>query len=243
MQAPTCVPYYTAAATLQPVRVLPLPALALAVVVLAVGCGGGGGGSSSGPPAELLHPAKLKAKSPQLFDVTFKTTKGTFVVSVHRTWAPVGAGRFYNLVKAHFYDNVRFFRVLPTFVVQFGISPYPQVSKAFAHAFIPDDPHTNVSNSRGTVTFATAGPNTRTTQVFVNLADNRPLDLRGFTPIGAVTSGMNVVDKLYSGYGDAPTQLQPQMENQGNAFLDKRFPKLDHIITARVTDESNPALP
>jgi peptidyl-prolyl cis-trans isomerase A (cyclophilin A) len=226
---------------LQPVRVLPLAALALAVVVLALGCGGSGG-SSSGPPAALLHPSKLDAKAPQLFDVTFKTTKGTFVVSVHRTWAPVGAARFYNLVKAHFYDNVRIFRVLPHFVAQFGISPYPQVSKAFAHAFIPDDPHT-VSNTRGTVTFATAGANTRTTQLFVNLGDNRPLDLRGFTPIGSVTSGLDVVDKLYSGYGDRPTGLQAQMEKQGNAFLDKRFPKLDHIITARVTDESNPALP
>ena len=106
----------------------------------------------------------------------------------------------------------------------------------------PDDPHT-VSNSRGTVTFATAGPNTRTTQVFVNLGDNRLLDERGFTPFGAVTSGMDVVDKLYSGYGDKPSSLQPEIQNQGNAFLDKRFPKLDHIVTARVTSESNPALP
>lgn len=216
--------------------------LAVVAVVLAAGCGGGGGSSSSGPPEELLHPAKLHAKSPQLFDVTFKTTKGTFVVSVHRTWAPVGAARFYNLVKAHFYDDVRFFRVVPNFVVQFGISPYPEVSKAWAHAFVPDDPHT-VSNTRGTITFATAGANTRTTQVFVNLGDNRLLDERGFTPFGAVTNGMDVVDKLYSGYGDQPTAMQPQMQNQGNAFLDKRFPKLDHIVTARVTSESNPALP
>ena len=216
--------------------------LAVVGVLVAAGCGGGGSSSSSGPPDELLHPAKLDAKSPQLFDVTFKTTKGTFVVSVHRTWAPVGATRFYNLVKAHFYDGVRFFRVLPNFVVQFGISPYPQVSKAWQHAFVPDDPHT-VSNSRGTVTFATAGPNTRTTQVFVNLGNNRLLDERGFTPFGAVTSGMDVVDKLYSGYGDKPSSLQPEIQNQGNAFLDKRFPKLDHIVTARVTSESNPALP
>ncbi len=212
--------------------------------MVAAACGGGGGGSSSAsaPPQQLLHPAKLHAKSPQLFDVTFKTTKGTFVVSVHRSWSPLGAARFYNLVKAHFYDGVSFFRVLPNFVAQFGISPYPEVSKAWSHAFIADDPHTE-SNTRGTVTFATAGPNTRTTQLFVNLGDNTPLDTQGFTPFGAVTSGLDVVDKLYRGYGDKPTSLQPQMENQGNAFLEKRFPKLDHVVTARVTDESNPALP
>src|SRR5438034_8749927 len=216
--------------------------LAVVGVLVAAGCGGGGSSSSSGPPDELLHPAKLDAKSPQLFDVTFKTTKGTFVVSVHRSWAPLGAKRFYTLAKAHFYDGVSFFRVLPDFVAQFGISPYPAVSKAWAHAFIADDPHTE-SNTRGTVTFATAGPNTRTTQLFVNLGDNRRLDTQGFTPIGSVTSGLDVVDKLYSGYGDRPTPLQPQMENQGKAFLDKRFPKLDHVVTARVTSESNPALP
>jgi peptidyl-prolyl cis-trans isomerase A (cyclophilin A) len=223
------------------VRAPTIALAAVAAVLLAAGCGGGGG-SSSDPPAALLHPAKLEAKSPQLFDVTFKTTKGTFVVSTHRTWAPLGAARFYNLVKAHFYDDVRFFRVLPNFVVQFGISPYPQVSKAWAHAFIRDDPHTE-SNTRGTVTFATAGPNTRTTQVFVNLGDNRALDERGFTPFGSVTSGMDVVEKLYSGYGDRPSSFQPQMQTEGNAFVDKQFPKLDHIVTARVTSESNPALP
>jgi peptidyl-prolyl cis-trans isomerase A (cyclophilin A) len=210
--------------------------------LLTAGCGGGGGGSSSGPPDQLLHPAKLDAKSPQLFDVAFKTTKGTFVVSVHRSWSPLGAQRLYNLVKAHFYDGVSFFRVLPGFVAQFGISPYPEVSKAWAHAFIADDPHTE-TNTRGTVTFATAGPNTRTTQVFVNLGDNRRLDTQGFTPFGSITSGMNVVDQLYSGYGDKTTALQPEIEKQGNAFLEKRFPKLDHVITARVTSESNPALP
>lgn len=209
-------------------------ALAAAVAaLLAAGCGGGGGNSSSGPPAELLHPAKLHAKSPQLFDVTFKTTKGTFVVSVHRTWAPVGAARFYDLVKAHFYDNVRFFRVLPNFVVQFGISPDPKVSTAWRDATIPDDPVTE-HNVRGAVSFASAGPGTRTTQLFIDLGSNTSLDSSGFAPVGSVTGGMSVVDRLYSGYGDAPTSHQSEMQTQGNAWLDKNYSKLDSIKTARI---------
>jgi len=222
-------------------RGLPL-AVPLLVVVLALAACGGGGGSSSSPPKALLTPSKLNAKAPQLFDITFHTTKGNFVVNVHRTWAPHGADRLYNLAKNHFFDGVKFFRVVPNFVVQFGISPYPEVSKAWRNSVIPDDPVT-VHNTRGAVTFASAGPNTRTTQLFVNLGDNENLDSGGFAPVGAVTSGMNVIDKLYSGYGDTPTPQQGEMETQGNAWLDKRFPKLDEIKSATVSHESNPALP
>jgi peptidyl-prolyl cis-trans isomerase A (cyclophilin A) len=207
------------------------------------GCGGGGGKSAgSGPPDVLLHPAKLKAKAPQLFTATFKTTKGTFQIETHRTWAPKGADRFYNLVKSGFYDGVIFFRVVPRFVVQFGISPYPSVSTAWQNATIPDDLVT-IHNTGGAVTFAAAGPNTRTTQVFINLGTNSSLDQSGFAPFGAVTSGMDVVEKLYGGYADTPTQQQGEMETQGNAWLNKHYPKLDSIKTARVTAESNPALP
>jgi peptidyl-prolyl cis-trans isomerase A (cyclophilin A) len=228
------------------VRRTTLIALALAFVCAALaGCGGSSassGSSQSGPPDALLQPAKLKTKSPQLYTVAFETTKGEFVVDVHRSWAPRAAERFYNLVKSHFYDGARFFRVVPKFVVQFGISPYPQVSTAWQNATIPDDP-VIVHNTRGTVAFASAGPNSRTTQVFINLADNSALDQTGFAPFGAVVSGMDVVDKLYSGYGDTPTTKQGEMEQQGNAWLDKTYPKLDSIKTARVTQESNPALP
>jgi cyclophilin family peptidyl-prolyl cis-trans isomerase len=213
----------------------------LACAALA-GCGGSGGKSTSGPPDALLHPAKLNVKSPQLFTVTVETTKGELVIDVHRTWAPLAAQRFYNLVKARFYDGVKFFRVVPKFVVQFGISPYPQVSKAWQNATIHDDAVT-VHNTRGAVTFASAGPDARTTQVFINLGDNENLDQSGFAPFGAVSSGMDVVDKLYSGYADAPTNKQAEMAAQGNAWLDKNYPKLDSIETARVTQESNPALP
>jgi peptidyl-prolyl cis-trans isomerase A (cyclophilin A) len=217
-----------------------LSPLLLAVLVLAA-CGGGGG-SSSGPPSALLDPAKLDAKAPQLYTVTFKTTKGDFDVDVHRTWAPKGADRFYNLVKNGFYDGAKLFRVVPGFVVQFGISPYPAVSKAWRNASITDDQVTT-HNQRGAVTFATAGPNTRTTQVFINLGDNRQLDNLGFASFGTVTKGMDVVDKLYNGYADRPAQQQGKIETQGNAFLEKTFPKLDSIKSAKVTSESNPALP
>ena len=222
-------------------RTILVALLALACVAVA-GCGGSGKSDAAGPPDALLHPAKLKAKAPQLFTATFKTTKGTFEIEAHRTWAPLAADRFYNLVKAHFFDGEKFFRVVPRFVVQFGISPYPAVSTAWRTATIPDDVVTGIHNNLGGVTFASAGPNTRTTQIFINLGTNTNLDAN-FPPFGAVVSGLDVVEKLYAGYGDTPTPQQGEMESQGNAFLEKHYPKLDSIETARVTAESNPALP
>ena len=205
--------------------------LSLAALVAALGVAATAGAA---PPPSLLHPASLTAKAPNVYAVSFRTTKGTFVVTVHRAWAPRGADRFYNLVRAKFFDGVTFFRVVPGFVVQFGISPTPAVSAAWMNATIPDDPvkHSNVP---GTITFADAGPNTRTTQVFVNLGDNGAnLDGQGFAPFGAVTKGMSVVGKLYGGYGERPTGDQQQISEQGNAFLKKHFPKLDSIVTARL---------
>jgi peptidyl-prolyl cis-trans isomerase A (cyclophilin A) len=189
--------------------------------------------SAAAPPPALLHPAALKAKAPTVYTFAFRTTKGRFDVTVRRASAPHGADRFYNLVRARFFDGVVFFRVVRGFVVQFGISGYPAVSTAWQSATIPDDP-VKASNTRGTITFADAGPNTRTTQVFVNLANNTALDGQGFSPFGKVTNGMSVVDKLYSGYGEQPTSTQPQIAAQGNAFLRSRFPKLDAIVTARL---------
>lgn len=186
------------------------------------------------PPPALLQPAKLTAKAPSTYAVEFDTTKGAFVVTVHRAWAPRGADRFYNLVKAGFFNGDEFFRVVKGFVVQFGISGFPKVSSAWQNANIKDDP-VKASNTAGTITFADAGPNTRTTQVFVNLANNAAnLDTQGFAPFGRVTSGMRVVEKLYSGYGEAVTNLQGQIATQGNEFLKRRFPKLDGIVRARV---------
>ncbi len=182
----------------------------------------------------LLHPAALHAKAPAVYEVTFVTTKGDFVVQVTRAWAPLGADRFYNLVRRHFFTGVPFFRVVQGFVVQFGLTGNPAINKAWEKANIKDDPVTQ-SNKPGTITFATAGPNTRTTQVFINLGDNASLDAQGFTPFGTVISGMDVVQNLYSAYGDAPTGRQDEITKEGKAFLDKNFPKLDSIKTATVT--------
>jgi peptidyl-prolyl cis-trans isomerase A (cyclophilin A) len=186
------------------------------------------------PPPALLHPASLKTKAPARYAVEFDTTKGKFVVTVQRKLAPRGADRFYDLVKARFYDGNEFFRVVKGFVVQFGISGFPQVSAAWQTANILDDP-VKASNTVGTITYADAGPNTRTTQVFINLGNNAAnLDGQGFAPFGKVTTGMAVVKKLYGGYGDTVTSLQGNIDSQGNAFLKKRFPKLDSVIRARI---------
>lgn len=183
----------------------------------------------------LLNPASLNQKAPASYKVKFTTTQGPFMVEVTRAWAPVGADRFYNLVKNGYYTDASFFRVLPNFVVQFGISAKPAVSKAWARATIPDDPVTQ-SNKPGYLTFATAGPNTRTTQIFINLGDNAALDAQGFAPFGQVSEGMDVVGKLYSGYGEGAPQGngpdQGRIEAEGKAYLDKEFSKLDSIKSA-----------
>ena len=185
--------------------------------------------------ASLLNPASLKLQAPAVFDAKFTTTKGDFVVEVTRAWSPRGADRFYNLVKYHFFDGAAFFRVMQGFVVQFGISARPDVSRVWENAKITDDPVTQ-SNTRGTLTFATAGPNTRTTQVFINLGENSSLDGMGFSPFGKITSGMEVVDKLYSDYGDGPPDGhgpdQNRIQREGKAYLEKGFPLLDVIKTA-----------
>ena len=179
----------------------------------------------------LLHPESLHAKAPEVYDVKFDTTRGDFVVQVTRAWAPIGADRFYNLVKHGYFTDAAFFRVVPGFIVQFGLSPDPAVNRAWRSADIKDDPVTQ-SNKRGTLTFATAGPNTRTTQLFINFADNGGLDRQGFAPFGLVTSGMDVVDKLYSGYGERPDQ--GAITTQGMAYLQKNFPNLDTIKSATI---------
>ena len=185
----------------------------------------------------LLQPGSLKDKAPEVFKAKFATTQGDFVVEVYRDWSPYGADRFYNLVKNGFYTNASFFRVISGFMVQFGIPARPEVARAWANATIPDDP-VKQSNVRGNITFATAGPRTRTTQVFINFGDNRGLDAQGFSPFGKVTEGMEVVDKLYSGYGEgAPSGNGPnqgRLTNEGKPYLDKNFPKLDSIKSASI---------
>jgi len=188
--------------------------------------------------ADLKQPATLKETAPATYKVNFDTSAGVFVVEVTRDWAPHGADRFYNLVKHGFYDNTRFFRVVSGFMVQFGISGDPATSSVWRSAQIPPD-NVKQQNRRGYITFAMAGsPDTRTTQVFINFADNTNLDAQGFAPFGRVVSGMNVVDKLFSGYGEgAPGGRGPnqgRIHSGGNPYLEKEFPKLDYIKTATI---------
>jgi peptidyl-prolyl cis-trans isomerase A (cyclophilin A) len=182
----------------------------------------------------LLHPESLRAKAPENFKVKFTTTKGDFVVDVHRDWSPIGADRFYHLVKNRFFTNAAFFRIVPNFIVQFGMPADPKVGAVWQNATIKDDPVRPAnSNKMGTLVFATAGPSTRTTQLFINLRDNgSSLDAQGFTAFGSVVEGMDVVTKLYAGYGERPEQ--GRITAEGKAYLDKNFPNLDVIKSAVV---------
>jgi peptidyl-prolyl cis-trans isomerase A (cyclophilin A) len=196
----------------------------------------------SGPLASVVHPdlldpSKANEKAPDVYKAKFTTSRGDFVLEVHRDWSPNGADRFYNLVKMGFYDDTRFFRAIEGFMVQFGIGGDPAVNAKWQNANIPDDP-AKQSNKKGFITFATRGPNTRTTQVFISLVDNGRLDASGFTPFGQVVQGMDIVDSLYKGYGEgAPGGHGPDqgaIQTQGNAYLDARFPKLDSIRHAEI---------
>ena len=185
----------------------------------------------------LANPSALVEQAPASYKVKFDTTKGAFVIQVTRAWAPNGADRFYNLVKDGFYDNDRFFRVIPGFMVQFGINGDPRLSAHWREASIPDDP-VKQSNRRGMITFATAGPNSRTTQVFINFGDNSQLDAMGFAPFGQVIAGMDAVDRINAEYGEGaprgrgPEQSKLQME--GNAYLAKGFPRMDYVKKATI---------
>jgi peptidyl-prolyl cis-trans isomerase A (cyclophilin A) len=189
------------------------------------------------PLRPLLDPPHATEQAPERFRVRFETTKGPFVIEVTRAWAPRGADRFYNLVRVGYYDDVSFFRVIENFMVQFGIHGDPAVNAAWRQARIPDDPVTQ-SNKRGMVTYAMAGPDTRTTQLFINFRDNTGLDGQGFSPFGRVIEGLSVVDSLYSGYGEgAPSGMGPEQgraQGEGNAYLKSRFPRLDFVKTARL---------
>jgi peptidyl-prolyl cis-trans isomerase A (cyclophilin A) len=183
----------------------------------------------------LDQPASLHLTAPAIYDARFSTTRGDFVVEVHRDWAPLGADRFYNLVKFGYYNGASFFRVVRGFVIQFGLNSNPQLSQIWSGAAIQDDP-VRESNAAGTLAFAAAGPNTRTTQVFINLANNANLDSMGFAPFGKITDGLRVVKSIYSGYGDGPPggtgPDQNRIMTEGSAYLEKYFPKLDSIKTA-----------
>ncbi|MDT5121453.1 MAG: peptidyl-prolyl cis-trans isomerase [Acidobacteriota bacterium] len=183
-------------------------------------------------------------RAPDTFQVRFETDKGDFIIEAHRDWSPHGVDRFYNLVRAGFFDDSRFFRVRAGFIAQFGIPGNPEISAVWKNQTIPDDP-ARQSNTRGYVSYAMTGPNARTTQLFVNLADNSRLDKEGFAPIGKVIEGMQVVDQLYAGYGeDAGGGMRGGKQGKifagGNAYLDREFPKLDKLRRARVSSQYRP---
>ena len=188
--------------------------------------------------AALMEPASatMREPAPPVFRVRFETSKGDFVVEVHRAWAPRGADRFYNLVRNGFYDGQRFFRVRAGYIAQFGLSGDPAITRVWKDATIRDDPVLR-GNTRGSLAYAMTGPNTRSTQVYVNLADNSHLDAQGFAPFGEVVSGMDVVDRLYAGYGESAGGgmrggKQGRIEAGGNAYLTREFPRLDYISRA-----------
>lgn len=220
------------------------------ITLLTCGIAFAQGTSKAPPPAakkaapagpNLLDPNTLKAKAPEVFKVKMTTTKGDVIIQVNRGWAPMGADRFYNLIRGGYYKDAAFFRVIPGFVAQFGIAARPDVTAVWEKARLIDD-RVLQSNKRGTIVFATAGPNTRTTQIFINYRDNTPLDRDGFAPFGEVTEGMDVVDKFFSGYGEAPDQ--GRITAIGKPYLDKSFPNLDRIVNAVVMPaEAAPATP
>jgi peptidyl-prolyl cis-trans isomerase A (cyclophilin A) len=182
--------------------------------------------------SKLLTPAALTEKAPASYIVNFDTSKGLVVVQVHRDWAPLGADRFYNLVKNGFFDEARFYRVVPNFMVQFGMNANPAVTTAWRPVTLADDPVTK-SNQRGFITFANTGqPNSRGTNVFINFKDNSFLDKQRFAPFGEVTKGMDVVEKITAEYGEKPDQNS--INSQGNAYLTKAFPKLDYVKSATI---------
>jgi peptidyl-prolyl cis-trans isomerase A (cyclophilin A) len=188
--------------------------------------------------SKLGSPDALTEQAPATYKARFDTSKGVFVINVNREWAPLGADRFYNLVKNGFYDENRFFRVISGFMVQFGINGNPQISTPWRNAQIKDDP-VKQSNKRGFITFATSGPNSRTTQVFINFGDNARLDSLGFAAFGQVSTGMNVVDQLYADYGEgAPNGRGPnqgRIQGEGNAYLTRDFPNLDFVRKATIS--------
>jgi peptidyl-prolyl cis-trans isomerase A (cyclophilin A) len=198
---------------------------ALLLLALLAGC-------SKSPEPESATPRD--EHSPATYRVSVETSKGGFILEVNREWAPLGADRFYTLIKRGFFNGARFFRVLPEFMVQFGLNGDPVVNRKWSGTEFPDDPVTQ-SNKPGYISFATRGPRTRTTQVFINYADNAFLDAQGFAPFGKVVSGMDVVKSIHSGYRDTPDQTQ--IETQGNDYIEQNFPKLDFIKSATISGQ------
>lgn len=207
---------------------LTFPLALLALALLAAACGGDSRGDGVEPGAVTV---------PDTFRVVFETSRGPFVIEAIRAWAPNGADRFHALARSGFFDEARFFRVVPDFIAQFGLNGDRRTNERWAKRPIPDD-SARQRNLRGTIVFTSTGPNTRSHQMFINLVDNTQLDAQGFAPFGRVVEGMAVVDSLYGGYGEEPSQHL--IVRLGNSYLTRMFPKLDYIRTARIVGEAAP---
>jgi len=203
-----------------------LPLLVLSIMFTS--CSSTEKATTGGGPVD---PSKWTKQSPASYKARFETTAGPFTVEVQREWSPLGADRFYNLVQSGYFNGARFFRVVPGFVVQFGLNADPGITAAWKSLNLQDDP-VRRSNGRGFLSFATSGPSTRTTQLFINLGDNVRLDQMGFSPFGLVTEGMEAVDKITAEYAESPQQ--PEIEQKGEAYLQQNFPKLDKVTKASV---------
>ncbi|HET6881865.1 MAG TPA: peptidylprolyl isomerase [Pirellulales bacterium] len=217
-----------------------LAAPLLAALLLVAMCFGQEQKQPAGRNPALLDPSQANEQAPDKFEAKFKTTKGEFVIEVRRDWAPHGADRFYNLVKIGYFDGAAFFRNIEDFMVQFGINGDPAVNRKWNRSNFADDP-VKESNQRGYVTFAQGSArNSRSTQIFINFGDNGRLDGQRFAPFGRIVEGMDVVDSLYNGYGEgAPNGRGPdqgRIQDEGNAYLKKQFPKLDYIETAEIVN-------
>jgi peptidyl-prolyl cis-trans isomerase A (cyclophilin A) len=214
---------------------------ALLVLGMTSACGGASDAEEEGDPRlrdPLLRPERFQEQAPERFRVRLETSTGNVLIDVHRSWAPLGADRFYNLVKGGFYDDTRIYRVLEGFMAQFGLNGNPYVNQVWKSEYLVDDPLVE-TNGRGRVAFAKGGVHTRTTEVFISTKDNRALDDEGFTPFGEVVEGMDVVDAFYAGYGDGPPRgsgpYQAMAAARGNEYLDADFPELTRIVRATVT--------
>lgn len=208
-----------------------------ALALLLAACGGEPPEREAVARSPLLRPGDFTATAPESFRVRMETSAGDVVIEVHRAWAPLGADRFYNLVRGGFFDDTRVYRVVDGFMAQFGLNGDPYVNQAWKGQFLVDDPVVE-SNTRGRVAFAKGGVHTRTTEVFISYRDNSPLDAQGFAPFGEVVEGMDVVDAFHGGYGDGPPRgdgpYQAMVEARGNAYLDADFPDLTRIVHVTV---------
>jgi cyclophilin family peptidyl-prolyl cis-trans isomerase len=217
-----------------------LCALATLATLATLACVAGRADSAAPARAALLDPSNTlwREQAPRVFRARVETSRGTFVIEVQRAWSPLGADRFYNLIRAGYYDDSRFTRVVPGFIAQFGIARDSSINATWGSRAIADD-SVRQSNVRGSFAFAMTGPNTRTTQIYISLVDNTRLDAQGFSPLGRVVEGMSIVDSLYGGYGETSgggvrAGSQAPLRNGGNAYVDRVYPRLDRLVRIRI---------